>query len=171
TKLAVAWVATSLLPVLILFIFASDLLRVSIDRWFNTPVRKILRNGEAIAQMAEEQSAAVAAAAAREVAASPNISDSAQLDVALNHVQQFHAVDMVGLYRDGTLVKVVANPRAPIQEVPEPPKRFFDEVTARGRATKIDVAASGTWIRVGNRVGETPYAAVAGVFIPATMSR
>src|SRR5207244_12293934 len=41
TKLALAWVATSLLPVLILFLFASDLLRTSLDRWFNTPVRKL----------------------------------------------------------------------------------------------------------------------------------
>jgi two-component system nitrogen regulation sensor histidine kinase NtrY len=171
TKLAVAWVTTSLLPVLILFLFASDLLRVSIDRWFNTPVRKILRNGEAIAVMSEDRAAADAAAAAREIAASPSISDSAQLDVILGHVQQFHTIDMAGVYRDGALVKVVANPRAPIQEVPEPPKRFFDEVSARGHATKIDVGASGTWIRVADRVGRTPYAAVAGVFIPATMSR
>ncbi len=171
TKLAVAWVATSLLPVLILFIFASDLLRVSIDRWFNTPVRKILKNGEAIAQMAEDQAAAVAGSAAREIAASPSIGDSAQVDDILGHVQQFHTVDIVGLYRDGTLVKVVANPRAPIQEVPEPPKRFFDEVSARGRATKIDVGASGTWIRVADRIGNTPYAAMAGVFVPASMSR
>src|SRR3954471_8993408 len=51
TKLAVAFMATSLLPVIILFLFASDLLRTSIDRWFNTPVRKVLANGEAIAQM------------------------------------------------------------------------------------------------------------------------
>src|SRR5438552_3390827 len=66
TKLALVWVATSLLPVLILFLFASDLLRTSIDRWFNTPVRKILKNGEAIAVMAEDRAATVAGGAARE---------------------------------------------------------------------------------------------------------
>ncbi|HEV7484825.1 MAG TPA: ATP-binding protein [Thermoanaerobaculia bacterium] len=167
TKLAITWVATSLIPVLILFFFASDLLRTSIDRWFNTPVSRILTNGEAIAQMSEDQSAAMAAAAAREIAAS----DPAQLDAALSHVQQFHSVDMVGLYRDGALVRVVANPRAPIHEVSEPPKKFFDEVAASGRATKIDVVATGKWIRSATRVGNTSYVAVAGVFIPATMSR
>jgi two-component system nitrogen regulation sensor histidine kinase NtrY len=167
TKLAITWVATSLIPVLILFFFASDLLRTSIDRWFNTPVSRILTNGEAIAQMSEDQSAAMAAAAAREIAAS----DPAQLDAALSHVQQFHSVDMVGLYRDGTLVRVVANPRAPIHEVSEPPKKFFDDVGASGHATKIDVVATGKWIRSATRVGRTSYVAVAGVFIPATMSR
>jgi len=167
TKLAITWVATSLIPVLILFFFASDLLRTSIDRWFNTPVSRILTNGEAIAQMSEDQSAAIAAAAAREIAAS----DPAQLDAVLGHVQQFHNVDMVGLYRDGTLVRVVANPRAPIHEASEPPKKFFDDVAASGHATKIDVVATGKWIRSATRVGNTPYVAVAGVFIPGTMSR
>ncbi|MEA2345489.1 MAG: two-component system, NtrC family, nitrogen regulation sensor histidine kinase NtrY [Thermoanaerobaculia bacterium] len=167
TKLAITWVATSLIPVLILFFFASDLLRTSIDRWFNTPVSRILTNGEAIAQMSEDQSAAMAAAAAREIAAS----DPAQLDAALSHVQQFHSVDMVGLYRDGALVRVVANPRAPIHEASEPPKKFFDDVATSGHATKIDVVATGKWIRSATRVGNTPYVAVAGVFIPAAMSR
>ncbi len=171
TKLAVAWVATSLIPVLILFFFATDLLRTSIDRWFNAPVSRILTNGEAIARMAEDQSATMAAAAAREIAASGVSGDPAQLDSVLNHVQQFHSVDMVGLYRNGTLVRVVADPRAPIHEVSEPPKKFFDEVAASGRATKIDVGASGKWIRAATRVGATPYVAVAGVFIPSTMSR
>ena len=171
TKLAVAWVATSLIPVLILFFFATDLLRTSIDRWFNAPVSRILTNGEAIARMAEDQSATMAAAAAREVAASGVAGDPAQLDAVLNHVQQFHNVDMVGLYRNGTLIRVVADPRAPIHEVSEPPKKFFDDVAASGRATKIDVGASGKWIRAATRVGTTPYVAVAGVFIPAAMSR
>jgi len=171
TKLAVAWVATSLIPVLVLFFFATDLLRTSIDRWFNAPVSRILTNGESIARMAEDQSATMAAAAAREIAASGVAADPAQLDAVLNHVQQFHSVDMVGLYRAGTLVRVVADPRAPIHEVSEPPKKFFDDVAISGRATKIDVGASGKWIRAATRVGTTPYIAVAGVFIPSAMSR
>jgi two-component system nitrogen regulation sensor histidine kinase NtrY len=171
TKLAMAWMATSLIPVLILFFFATDLLRTSIDRWFNEPVSRILTNGEAIARMAEDQSAAIAAAAAREIAVSTAAEDPAQFDAVLNHVQQFHRVDMVGLYRNGTLIRVVANPRAPIHEVSEPPAKFFDDVAAAGRATKIDVGASGKWIRSATRIGTTPYVAVAGVFIPASMSR
>jgi two-component system nitrogen regulation sensor histidine kinase NtrY len=171
TKLAVAWVATSLIPVLILFFFATDLLRTSIDHWFNAPVSRILTNGETIAQMAQDQSASMAAAAAREIAFSSKVDDPAQLEGVLSHVQQFHGVDMVGLYRDGALVRVVANPRAPVQEVSEPPRRFFDEVLARGQATKIDVSASGKWIRVATPVGATPYVAIAGVFIPVAMSR
>ena len=171
TKLVITYVMLSLVPVGLLFFVATDLLRVSVDRWFNTPVRKILQNGEAIAQMAQDQAAASAAAAAREIAMTPGSTDPARVDAVLNRVQQFHVVDMVGVYRDGTIVKVIANPRAPIQEVPEPPKKFFEDVAARGSAVKIDPGASGKWIRSATRIGNTPYAAIAGVFIPATMSR
>ena len=143
TKLVVTYMLMSLVPVGVLFFVATDLLRVSIDRWFNTPVRRILQNGEAIAQMAQDQSAAVAASAAREIAATPGATDPSQRDAMLQRISQYHNVDMVGLYRDGVIVKVLANPRAPIQEVPDPPRKFFDDVAEKGSAMKIDVAPSG----------------------------
>jgi two-component system nitrogen regulation sensor histidine kinase NtrY len=170
TKLVVTYVATSLLPILLLFLVATDLLNISIDRWFNTPVRKILKNGDAIAQMAQDQSGSIAAGAAREIASTPAIADAGRMDAVMLHVRDFHNVDVVGLYRSGVLVKSFADPRAPIQELPEPPQRFFDEVAEKGSAMKIDVAASGKWIRSATRVGNGAEAAVAGVFIPNTMS-
>src|SRR5438034_6017101 len=60
TKLVINYVAVSLIPVVLLFLVATDLLRVSIHRWVNTPVRTILQNGETIAQMAPAQSAPLA---------------------------------------------------------------------------------------------------------------
>jgi len=83
TKLVVTYMLMSLVPVGVLFFVATDLLRVSIDRWFNTPVRTILQNGETIAQMAQDQSAAVAASAAREIASIPSATDPSQLDGVL----------------------------------------------------------------------------------------
>ncbi len=169
TKLVVTYVATSLLPVLILFVVATDLLRVSIDRWFTTPVRTILRNGESIAQMAQDQAADVAGGAAREIAASADARDPARIDSVLGHVRQFHDVDLAAVYRGGILIKAQANPRAPIHEVADPAPRFFEEAARKGRAVKIDLVLSGKWIRTGVPFGDE--VAVAGVFIPATMSR
>src|SRR5438105_1777818 len=171
TKLVVTYMLMSLVPVAVLFFVATDLLRVSVDRWFNTPVRKILQNGEAIAQMSQDQASANAAAAAREIAATSGATDPSRVDAVLTRVQQFHTIDMARVYRDGAMVKVVVNPRAPIQEVSEPPKRFFEDVAARGSAVKIDLGASGKWIRTATRIGDSPYAAIAGVFIPSTMNR
>lgn len=170
TKLVVTYIATSLVPVVILFVVATDLLRVSIDRWFATPVRTILENSEAIAQGAQDQAAEIAAGAAREIADSPDARDVVRIDRVLEHVRRFHDIDMAGIYREGILLKAQADPRAPIQEVADPSLRFFEEAQQKKRAVKIDVVPSGKWIRtavpiVGNDV------AVAGVFIPAATSR
>src|SRR5687768_11232488 len=105
TKLVLTYVATSLLPVIILFLVATDLLRVSIDRWFATPVLTILRNSEAIAQKAQDQAAEIAAGAAREIAASPAAGDAATVDSILSHVRRFHDVDIAAVYAtDGILM-------------------------------------------------------------------
>ena len=170
TKLVVTYVAASLLPVGLLFFVATDMMRVSIDRWFTTPVRTILGNGEAIAQMAQDQAAMNALGAAREIAATPASRDAGQMDSVFLHVLQFHNVQLAGMYRDGALVKFQADPRAPIQEVSDPPQRFFEDVLRNGSSTKIDVAPSGKWIRAGARV-DGHEAAVSGVFIPNAISK
>ncbi|HEX6099121.1 MAG TPA: ATP-binding protein [Thermoanaerobaculia bacterium] len=170
TKLVVTYVATSLLPVVLLFLVATDLLRVSIDRWFATPVGTILANSEAIAQMAQDQSAEIAAGAAREIAASPDARDAAQVDRVLAHVREFHDVDIAAVYRAGILLKAQADPRAPIQEVADPSSRFFEQVARNNRAVKIDVVASGKWIRTAIPIAGDDVA-VAGVFIPSAMSQ
>ena len=170
TKLVVTYVATSLVPVILLFFVATDLLRVSIDRWFTTPVRTILENGHAIAQMATDQAAQIASGAAREIAATPGSTDPSEMDAVFVRILRFHGVQMAGVYENGTLVKLQADPRAPLQEVSEPPPHFFDDVAARETATKIDVTASGgTWVRHGVRMDGA--VAVAGVYIPAEISR
>jgi two-component system, NtrC family, nitrogen regulation sensor histidine kinase NtrY len=171
TKLVVTYVATSLLPVILLFLVATDLLRVSIDRWFATPVHTILRNSETIAQMAQDQAAEIAAGAAREIAGSPAAGDPAQVDAILRHVREFHSVQLAAVYRDGVLVKAQADPRAPIHEVADPAPRFFEEVAVNGRGVKIDVVASGKWIRTAIPVEGGSNVAVAGVFIPVATSR
>jgi two-component system nitrogen regulation sensor histidine kinase NtrY len=170
TKLVVTYVAASLLPVGLLFFVATDMMRVSIDRWFTTPVRTILGNGEAIAQMAQDQAAMNALGAAREIAATPASRDGAQMDSVFLRVLQFHNVQLAGIYRDGALVKFQADPRAPIQEVSDPSQRFFEDVQRVGSSTKIDVAPSGKWIRAGVRV-DGHEVAVSGVFVPNAINK
>jgi two-component system nitrogen regulation sensor histidine kinase NtrY len=171
TKLVVTYILTSLLPVLLLFLVATDLLRVSIDRWFTTPVATILRNGEAIAQMAQDQAAAIARGAATEMAETPEITRPEEMDAVFKRVLRYHQVQFAGIYSDAVLVKLHADVRAPLQEVSDPSRRFFEDVARTGEAVKIDVVPSGKWIRVGRRIGTAKDAAVAGVFIPAAMNQ
>jgi len=173
TKLVTTYVATSLVPIVLLFLVATDLLRVSIDRWFNTPVRTLLQNSEKIAEEAQQRALRQAGKAAEEIAAELREGPMIGLDTVLNHVRQHHDVDVVGAYQDGIVLKLLANPRSPIHEVSEPPSRFFEEVARAGTATKIDLGAHGKWLRTGVRVGGQgpPMAAIAGVFIPSSVSR
>lgn len=173
TKLVTTYVATSLVPIVLLFLVATDLLRVSIDRWFNTPVRTLLQNSEKIAEEAQQRALRQAGKAAEEIAGELRGGELARLDAVLNHVRQHHEVDVVGAYEDGIVLKLLANPRSPIHEVSEPPARFFDQVLREGSATKIDLGAHGKWLRTGVRVDGAgpPMAAMAGVFIPSSVSR
>ncbi|MGH9458396.1 MAG: sensor histidine kinase [Thermoanaerobaculia bacterium] len=165
SKLVITYVAISILPIVLLFVVATDLLRLSIDRWFNTPVRTVLENSDAIAQYARDRAIGQAEAAAREIAAMPGDPDR-----ALRHVREWHEVDLVGIYRNGSVVKLVADPRTPVHAISEPSPRFFDEVRARGSASRIDPGAGGSWIRVAVPL-EDDSAAIAGVFVPAAVNR
>ncbi|HVR42580.1 MAG TPA: ATP-binding protein [Thermoanaerobaculia bacterium] len=164
-KLVATYVVISILPIALLFVIATDLLRVSIDRWFNTPVRTILENADAVVGWAEDRAMRQAAGAAREIAASRD-----EADQALEHVRQWHEVDLVGIYERGSVVKIVANPRSPVHAISEPPASFFDQVREGGSASRIDPGPEGKWIRVAARM-PSERAAVAGIFVPAAISR
>ena len=49
-KLVATYVGLSLIPVLLLFAIATELLQGSIDRWVNTPLAPVLERGNAVAQ-------------------------------------------------------------------------------------------------------------------------
>ncbi len=168
TKLVATYMLISLIPIILLFVVANDLLRMSIDRWFNMPVEEILRNGETIAQAAQQQAIDQAARAARELADRSGTSQN--LDRNLEHIRRYHDVDLIGTYRDGIAIKLLANPRAPIHEVREPSADFFQQITEHGSAEKIDVVPSGKWIRFGVAAGDHT-TTLAGIFIPDRLNR
>lgn len=174
SKLVATYVITSLLPIGLLFFVATDLLRVSIDRWFNTPVRALLQNSEAIAQASQQRAAGEAENSSREIADTLRRNGLDKLDGDIAHVLKFHNVDMAGVYENGAILKLTTNPRAPIAELPDPSTRFFADVATLGFARKMDIGAQGKWIRHAvpiNLEGERNLVAVSGVFLPNSLSR
>lgn len=168
SRLVATYVATSLVPIVLLFLVATDLLRVSIDRWFTSPVQTILDNSEQIAQLAQQQAVERAAAAGR--AAADSIARGERTDRALERVRQTHGVEMVSLYEAGVLVDMKADPRAPVFEAPDPPAAFFEELRPGIPTTKIDLGLRGKWLRSAITAGNGQVI-VAGVFFPAATSR
>lgn len=168
TRLVVTYVATSLVPIVLLFLIATDLLRVSIDRWFTAPVRTLLSNSEKIAQSAQDQALSSAAGAAREAAAS--IANGSEIAPSLQHVRQYHDVDVVAFYRDGAMVTLYADPRAPVHEISDPSARFFEELGKRRVNQKIDVTVRGKWLRSAVAI-DRQTSVIVGIFLPADISR
>jgi two-component system, NtrC family, nitrogen regulation sensor histidine kinase NtrY len=48
TKLVLTYVALTFVPVIFIFLIATNLLQRSIDRWFSSPVEEVLRGGAAV---------------------------------------------------------------------------------------------------------------------------
>ena len=169
TKLVLTYMATSAVPIVLVFIVANDLLRVSVDRWFSLPVQKVLENSEIIAQEAQNEAIVRARMAATEIAESMQ---GRSVDETLRHVRRYHDVEVVGVYEEGAVVRLIADPRSPIHQVRDPSLRFFEEVRGKGVAEKIDIVPDGKWIRVAAVIeSEANRYSLAGVFIPNRINR
>jgi two-component system, NtrC family, nitrogen regulation sensor histidine kinase NtrY len=169
TKLVLTYLATSLVPIVLIFIIANDLIRVSIDRWFNVPVETVLDNSARIAQFAEDEAIERATRAARQVAGEIA---SGERGSDLEQVLRGHDLDMIGIYSEGNPVTLLAEPTAPVHEVREPGENFFREAREAGSSLKIDLVPSGKWMRIAVRDDSDPDQAVlAGVFFPESISR
>lgn len=168
TKLVATYIVTSLFPILLLFLVATDLLRVSIDRWFNMPVRRVLANSEEIARAAEDRVIRQSRLASEELRESIAAGEGAES--LLEHVRRYHAVDLAGIYEQRAISTMTGNPRVPIHELPELSDRFLSEVETRGSQQRIDVTRSGKWIRTATRI-DRDRLAVTGSFIPNSLSR
>ncbi|HSO21799.1 MAG TPA: ATP-binding protein [Chondromyces sp.] len=108
TKLVLTYVGLTFVPVILIFLIATNFLQSSIDRWFSAPVETILRGGaEVTVQLREmiedtlERQAAVAAAELAGAAGRPDL-------VRLQHLL---GVDLVALYEGDDLLEAVADPR------------------------------------------------------------
>lgn len=108
TKLVLTYVALTFIPVIFIFLIATNLLQRSIDRWFSSPVEEILLIGseitveirEAVGERLLEQ-AAVASGELR------GDFDS----TSLARIRTLLGVDLVAIYDGPDLVQAVTDPR------------------------------------------------------------
>ncbi len=108
TKLVLTYVGLSLLPVVFIFLIATNLLQRSIDRWFSAPVEEVLRGGAAVAEqvrtLVEQRLERQAAAAA----------DQLHRDTETERLESLQAllgVDLLAVYDGTRLVRAVTDPR------------------------------------------------------------
>jgi len=107
-KLILTYVGLTFVPVILIFLIATNLLQGSIDRWFSSPVETILRGGAEVTvqlrELMEEHLQAQAVVASEELLGAREQED-------LAHLKRLLGVDLVALYESNDLVESVANPR------------------------------------------------------------
>jgi two-component system nitrogen regulation sensor histidine kinase NtrY len=108
TKLVLTYVGLTFVPVILIFLIATNLLQGSIDRWFSAPVETILRGGAEVTvqvrELIEDHLQRQAAVASEELDRGTGRQD-------LVHLQHLLGVDLVALYEGADLEEMVANPR------------------------------------------------------------
>ncbi|MCJ7755042.1 MAG: HAMP domain-containing protein, partial [Thermoanaerobaculales bacterium] len=108
TKLVLTYVGLTFVPVILIFLIATNLLQGSIDRWFSAPVETILRGGAEVTvqvrELIEDRLQRQAAVASEELGRSAGRQDLVRL-------QHLLGVDLVALYDGDDLEEMVADPR------------------------------------------------------------
>ena len=108
TKLVLTYVGLTFVPVILIFLIATNLLQGSIDRWFSAPVETILRGGAEVTvqvrELIEEHLQRQAAVAAEELDGGSGRQDLVRL-------QHLLGVDLVAVYVGDDLDEMVADPR------------------------------------------------------------
>ncbi len=108
TKLVLTYVGLTFVPVILIFLIATNLLQGSIDRWFSAPVETILRGGAEVTvkvrELIEDRLQRQAAVASEELGRSAGRQDLVRLQYLLG-------VDLVALYEGDDLEEMVADPR------------------------------------------------------------
>ena len=131
TKLVLTYVGLTFVPVILIFLIATNLLQGSIDRWFSAPVETILRGGAEVTvqvrELIEDHLERQAAVASEELGRSAGRQDLVRL-------QHLLGVDLVALYDGDDLEEMVADPR----RIPAslPPLRWENLPSSGARADR-----------------------------------
>jgi two-component system nitrogen regulation sensor histidine kinase NtrY len=108
TKLILTYVGLTFVPVILIFLIATNLLQGSIDRWFSAPVETILRGGAEVTvqlrELVEDRLQRQAVVASEELLRAGGDRDLAAL-------RELLGVDMVALYDGDDLEEAISDPR------------------------------------------------------------
>jgi nitrogen fixation/metabolism regulation signal transduction histidine kinase len=142
TKLVLTYFALALGPVLLLFLSGSNLIRMSSDRMFSTPVREVLERGNQIAQAMNrevEQRVAREAERALDDLADVAIGDPlerSRLDERLRLLLGRSGLDYLAVFEGPEFIAAVVDPRSGLRDLPEPGRSFVAEILRNGQASR-----------------------------------
>ena len=158
TKLVLTYVGLTFVPVIFIFLIATNYLQHSIDRWFSSPVEETVRSGAAVTvqvrELVEDRLQRQAAVAAEELGAVPRPEQLVQLQTVMG-------VHLIALFQDGRLAEAVSDPR----RIPTslPPLRF-ESLPSEG--VRADRWRGGLLVRAWQPLADARSVVVVGDMLP-----
>jgi two-component system nitrogen regulation sensor histidine kinase NtrY len=142
-KLVATYIGLSLIPVLLLFAIATELLQGSMDRWFNSPVAPVLERGSAVAQALydriERTNLRDAGRVRREIQ-DLDLQDPRQRPALNRRMQALLGelgLDLVAVYEGREFVNGILDSRSGIPRLPDPDRSFLEAAAQEGHATAV----------------------------------
>lgn len=152
TKLLVTFVGLALLPLVLLFVVASDLLQGSVNSWFDADLEEVLVQGNAVAQSMSEfaehatlRDAALAKSALDQFDLQRMIERN-QLGSRLQRIMNELELDYLAVYEGTDFVHAVLSPETGLTELPEPGSNLLLEALAEGQASRTPPGYDGQLI-------------------------
>jgi two-component system nitrogen regulation sensor histidine kinase NtrY len=142
-KLVATYVGLSLIPVLLLFAIATELLQGSIDRWVNTPLAPVLERGNAVAQALYDRIEETGLRDARRILREIEEIDLQQAEERPRLTRRTQelltelGLDLVSVYEGTEFVHGVVDPQSG-SDLPEPGRAFLEEAARQGMARRVD---------------------------------
>jgi len=149
-KLVFTYIGLSLLPVLLLFAYGTQLLQGWIDRWFDEPaVRRVLEEGNAVAQELNSQIERIgmrdASRLIDELEGTDLRSTRSRPELArlMQQMRDELEADYLAIYDGTQFVHAVINPQSGLRDLPEPGRRFLNETIRNSEAVQIRQPSTG----------------------------
>lgn len=143
TKLVATYVGLSLVPVLLLFFYASELLQGSIDRWFSSSLRSVLAQSSAVAQSLQQEigdrNYREALRVARQLSSISfeEPESRAAISPRLAQWRDESGVAFLGVYLETEFLNAVVDPQSGLNDLPEVGRSFLLEAAEKGRANRV----------------------------------
>lgn len=159
TKLVLTYVVLSFVPVIFIFLVATNLFQRSIDRWFSAPVEEVLQGGAALAEqarsLAEERLEDQARVAAERLSSEHGPEGLPELRALLG-------ADLLAVYQNGRRLQAVTDPRRISGSLPQLPS---SEVNVMGH--RADRWRGGLLVRSWRPIpGPAEHVVVVGAMLP-----
>ncbi len=141
-KLVATYIGLALIPVLLLFAYATELLQGTVDRWINAPVAKVLDESSTVVEglyTRLEDQALRDAGQVLDAIGDLDLQDPAQrpeLGRRLQNLLGELSLDYLAVYDGTEFIHAVVDPRSGITDLPEPGRRNLAAAAAGERMVR-----------------------------------